>query len=116
LPPKTKDAAEEQKQQKIEVSLATPEETEALRAKYLEAMATGPPKIISAGFDIRLEALACALEGDEIRCAIRAEGKLIRPGMVYEVTSELNQLTLSDGGKSELIVKAKVKKKHVESA
>jgi hypothetical protein len=32
--------------------------------------------------------------------------------MVYEVTSELNQLTLSDGGKSELIVKAKVKKKH----
>ena len=115
MPPKSKDAADEEKQQRIENHLATPEEVEELRARYEAAIAKGPPKIITSGFDITLEALACAVEGDEIRCAVRAEGKLIRPGMVYEVTSDLSQIVLSDGGKSETVVKAKVKKKHVDA-
>lgn len=109
---KTKDEKEEQKQQRIENHIATPEEVEELRAKYLEAMAAGPPKIIAKGFDFTLEPLACTLEGDEVRIAVKPAGQMIRDGMVYVVTGELAQLVLSDDGTSELVVKVKVKKSH----
>lgn len=113
---KSKDEKETTKQERIEVSIATPEEVEFYRAKYLEAMAAGPPKIIAKGFDITLDVLAVAMEGDSARLAVSPRGQVIRNGFVYDITGELGHLVLEDGSEGELTVTVKVRKSKVEDA
>lgn len=94
MPPKKKDAADDQDNLFKKGQPLAPGEREALLAKRKAAAESGDPVLISSGHMLGLEIFGCTIEGDEIHCSVRCDGSVIRPGMTATAKGQTVRLVI----------------------